>query len=250
MGIWWRAAVVLAAFVAVGERRAQSDNVVLSPSKDNTLYQDDFGETSNGQGQHFFVGRTGGLTPPIRRGLISFDIAGNIPAGSIIEHVTLTLHMSRSFTGAEIEIDLRQVLTGWGEGASVAQGNEGAGAPAAPGDATWLHTFYDTDFWARQGGDFADTLSASAAVSEVGFYSFNSTFNPGLLSDVQQWLDSPETNNGWGVFAADEFLPISAKRFDSRENANPGFQPSLSVDYQTSCQQTIWNGYIKGRGEQ
>jgi hypothetical protein len=250
MGIWWRSAVVFAAFVLLVGRRSEADTVLLNPSKDNTLYQDDFGQLSNGQGQHFFAGRTGGLTPPIRRGLISFDIAGNIPAGSTIQNVVLTLHMSRSMTGSEIEIDLRQVLTGWGEGASVAQGEEGMGAPAAPGDATWLHTFHDTDFWSQPGGEFADAVSATAAVSEVGFYSFDSEFNPGLVADVQQWLDQPDTNHGWGVLAADEFLPRSAKQFDTRENIDPTFQPTLTVDYTTSCHQTNWDGYIKGRGEQ
>lgn len=246
MRIGWSSAVVFAVFVLLGERRAEADTVLLNPIKDNTLYQDDFGQTSNGQGQHFFAGRTAaGL---IRRGLISFDIASNIPAGSTIHNVTLTLHVSRTLTGVEIEVDLRQVLTGWGEGASVALGNEGMGAPAAPGDATWLHTFYDTDFWAQPGGEFTNAVSASAAVSEVGFYSFDSTFNPALVADVQQWLDQPDSNHGWGVFAADEFFPVSAKRFDTRENAEPTFQPLLTVDYTTSCQQIIWDGKIKGLG--
>jgi hypothetical protein len=240
MRIGWSSVVVFAVFVLLGERRAEADTVLLNPIKDNTLYQDDFGQTSNGQGQHFFAGRIG--TGLLRRGLISFDIAGNIPAGSTIQNVTLTLHMSRSVTGVEIEVDLRQVLTGWGEGASLALGNEGMGAPAAPGDATWLHTFYDTDFWTQPGGEFAATVSGSAAASEVGFYSFASTFNPALVADVQQWLDQPDSNHGWGVFAADEFFPMSAKRFDTRENAEPTFQPLLTVDYMTTCQQTISDG--------
>ncbi len=246
MRIGWNSVVVFAVLVLLGERRAGADTVLLNPIKDNTLYQDDFGQLSNGQGQHFFAGRVAnGL---IRRGLISFDIAGNIPAGSTIHSAILTLHMSRTLTGVEIEVDLRQVLTGWGEGASVALGNEGMGAPAEPGDATWLHTFYDADFWAQPGGEFATAVSGSAAVSEVGFYSFDSTFNPAMVADVQQWLDQPDSNHGWGVFAADEFLPISAKRFDTRENADPTFQPLLTVDYTTSCQQTIWDGKIKGLG--
>jgi len=45
-------------------------------------------------------------------------------------------------------------------------------------------------------------------------------------------------------------LPLSAKRFDTRENTEPTFQPVLTVDYTTSCHQTNWDGYIKGRGEQ
>jgi len=98
---------------------AVADTVQLTPSKDNTLYQDDFGDTSNGQGQHFFAGRT--AAGSIRRGVVAFDIAGNIPAGSTIQSVTLTLHVSRAM-GPEVEVDLHATLADWGEGASIAPG--------------------------------------------------------------------------------------------------------------------------------
>jgi|SRR5215471_4307036 len=256
MALGWKRAALLFAFAVAGGESALADTVTLNPLQDNTLYQDDFGQTSNGSGQHFFAGRTG--RGEIRRGLISFDIAGSIPAGSTIQNVILTLHMSRTLTGIEVEVDLRQVLTGWGEGASVAgfQGmNEGVGVTliTPTGDATWLHTFYDTDFWAQPGGDFADAVSGSAAVSEVGFYSFNSEFNPALVADVQQWLDQPDSNHGWGVFVADEFFPMSAKQFDTRENTNPTFQPALTVGYTGGgCgeggAETNWNGLVKQFG--
>jgi len=236
MALGWKWAAMLLAFAIVAGRSARADTVTLNPIQDNTLYQDDFGQTSDGSGQHFFAGRT--AAGKIRRGLISFDIAGNIPAGSTIQHAALTLHMNRSVASVEVEVDLRQVLTDWGEGASVAgPDSDGAGAPAVAchrrrvGDATWLHTFYDTDFWDQPGGDFAPNVSGSAAIADVGFYSFDSQFNPAMLVDVQQWLDQPDTNHGWMVMMADEFFPMSAKRFDSRENVNPSFQPTLTVDY-------------------
>jgi len=252
MALGWKRAAMLLALAVAGGESALADTVALNPLQDNTLYQDNFGQTSNGSGEHFFAGRTAaGL---IRRGLVSFDIAGNVPAGSTIQSVTLVLHMSRAVNTAEVEVDLHQALSAWGEGASVADGNEGAGAtPPAAGDATWLHTFYDTDFWAQPGGDFAGTVSGSAAVSDVGFYSFASDFNPGMLVDAQQWLDQPGTNQGWVLMMADEFFPMSAKRFDSRENANPNFQPMLTVNYAGGgCGgdggETVWNGRVKEFG--
>src|SRR5215470_13312924 len=105
----------VAFLVLVGwSARAVADTVQLTPSKDNTLYEDISGSTSNGQGQHFFVGRSGGgLT---HRGLIAFDIASNIPAGSTIQNVTLMLHVSKVAGGAlEVEIDLHAALADWGE---------------------------------------------------------------------------------------------------------------------------------------
>jgi hypothetical protein len=219
--------VALVALVAFSTP-ALADSVALAPSKDNTLYEDPTGSTSNGQGENFFTGRTSGGN--IRRGLIAFDIAGNVPAGSTITGVLLTLHMSRAM-GPEVEIDLRAALADWGEGASVATEMEGMGARAAAGDATWLHTFYDTQFWTAEGGDFSSMVTSSAAISSPGFYTFDSTYDPPLLTDVQQWLNYPETNFGWVLMAADEYYPMSAKRFDSRENSNPSFRPVLTVTY-------------------
>ncbi len=225
------AAVAFLVLVAAGSS-AVADTVQLNPCKDNTLYEDPFGRLSNGQGQHFFVGRTREGIGLIRRGLIAFDIADNIPTGSTIESVVLTLHLSQAI-GFETEIDLHGALQDWGEGASRALGQEGGGAPSEPGDATWLHTFFDSQFWTTQGGDFACAVSGSAVVSMFGFYAFDSMFNPGLVDDVQQWLDQPDTNFGWGLLVSDESIRASAKRFDTRENSNPDFRPVLAVTFTT-----------------
>src|SRR5919198_870730 len=68
----------------------------INPIKDNTLYEFDVaeGDVSNALGQHFFAGATG--TGEFRRGVLAFDIAGNVPAGSTILGVTLSLNMSRT----------------------------------------------------------------------------------------------------------------------------------------------------------
>ena len=56
----------------------------ITPSKDNTLYEFDAveGDVSNALGIHFFAGNT--LMDELRRGVLAFDIAGNIPPGSTI----------------------------------------------------------------------------------------------------------------------------------------------------------------------
>lgn len=205
---------------------AQTDNAVvsLSAAKDNTLYEDLTGSTSNGAGSYFFVGST--ANGDIRRGVIAFDIASAIPAGSTINSVTLTLHMSRTVAGAE-NITLHRLLADWGEGASNAAGEEGDGAQATTGDATWLHTFYDTGFWTTSGGDFVGTASASASVGGVAFYSWGST--PRMVADVQAWLDNPASNFGWLV-KGNEAMPTTAKRFDSRQNREPATSSLLIMD--------------------
>ena len=140
---------------------AVADILVVGAAKDNTLYRPDpdFPDDlrSNGAGEYFFVGLT--ARGDARRGLVAFDIAGALPEGAIITRVELTLHMSR--TPAEDEsLSLHALLAGWGEGPSDAPKEEGMGAPAEPGDATWKHRFFDTDLWTTEGGDFSPTASA------------------------------------------------------------------------------------------
>lgn len=205
--------------------RAAPDQVMLPPSKDNTLYEDVTGSLSNGAGRHFFVGRTN--ADLIRRGLIAFDIAGNIPAGSTITSATLTLNMSRTRAGAT-EVELRRLLSDWGEGTSDASGGEGQGAGATNGDATWLHTSFPDSLWGTAGGDFAATVSASTSVAGTGTYTWGSTAQ--MVTDVQDWLDNPSTNFGW-LLVGDESGNQTAKRFDTHENATESNRPVLVVEF-------------------
>ena len=127
------------------------DTIVLPATKDNSLYEDDEGDVSNGAGNFLFVGKTN--QGKLHRALIAFDIAGSIPYGSLIESVDLTLHMSRTGSSAS-PFSLHELMRDWGEGTSDAPAMEVQGAPATAGDATWLYTFYNTATWSHPGGDF------------------------------------------------------------------------------------------------
>lgn len=202
--------------------------VILTPVKDNTLYESGTGALSNGAGSYFFAGRTGQVSGSIRRGLIAFDVAGSVPSGATILDVTLTLNMSKTPSGAQ-SISLHRVLADWGEGTSNAAGEEGAGAASATGDATWIHRFYNTTLWGAAGGEFDPTASATQTVSGLGPYTWTST--PAMVSDVQGWLSTPSTNYGWLV-RGNESASRTAKRFDSRQNPNPSVRPQLTITYQ------------------
>ena len=203
-------------------------SVLLSPSKDNTLYEDPNGTLSNGAGDHFFAGTTNGGS--IRRGVIAFDIESSIAEGATITAVTLTLHMSRTLAGSQA-VGLHRLESDWGEGSSNAAGNEGSGASAQPGDATWVHTIFDSVLWNAQGGDFSATASASAAVGGIGDYTWGS--NAQMVEDVQAWLGDPSTNFGWLLKGNEDTQP-TAKRFDSRQNGTAGNGPELLVEYSTT----------------
>ena len=214
------------ASLTIGSISSEVPLVSIGPSKDNTLYETPTGSHSNGAGQYFFAGTTS--LGVLRRGVVAFDIDGSIPAGSTISSVSLELHMSRTVSGPET-IELRRLLADWGEGTSRASGEEGGGTAATPGDATWVHRFFDTDTWATPGGDFLPTASACMEVAqEDRYYTWGST--AAMVADVQGWLDNPSSNFGW-LLLGNEARSLTAKRFDTKENGNPDFHPVLTVRF-------------------
>lgn len=220
------AITALVAFAAASQ--AAAETVALTPMKDATLYEDAEGDLANGAGSYLFVGRT--AQPLTRRALLAFDIAGAVPAGSTITSVALQIQASRVSDPAEQTVRVHRVTEPWGEGASDAAGEEGSGAAAAPGDATWIHRSYPNDPWITAGGSFVPSASAQRAIGGIGSYSFSST--PLLVSDVQSWLDDPSGNFGW-IMAMEGSATGTAKRFNSRENAAASSRPQLEIEYQT-----------------
>ncbi len=209
----------------------QTGPILFAPLKDNTLYEDVTGESSNGQGIFLFAGRTdlnGGVG--VRRGLIAFDLS-SIPANATITAATFSMNLSRSGPDSSpVNVSLNRLLSDWGEGASDAGNPGGAGTQAQSGDATWLHTFYNTNMWTSAGGDFSASSSATTAVSSNGTTYLWSSAQ--LLADVQSWVSGASNNYGW-IILANEAVQGSAVRFPSREN--PTNPPSLSISYQLPC---------------
>ena len=203
-------------------------SVNIGPSKDNTLYEDEAGSKSNGAGTHIYVGKNN--SGSIRRGVIAFDIADNIPPGSTVDSVTLTLHVSR--TQSELQtVGLQRLLADWGEGDSAAALNPsgaggGGGTDATSGDVTWVHTFFDTQSWNTTGGDFSPAASAQSEVGDAdSSYAWSSDE---MVSDVQSWLDEASFNFGW-IIIGNEGQDQTTKRFDSKENSSEANRPLLTV---------------------
>jgi hypothetical protein len=219
------ALVIATMFGVMAPHLAIADMISINPSKDNTLYEynPNEGDVSNALGFHFFAGET--AMGELRRGVLAFDIAGNIPAGSTITSASLSMNMSRTGDDTARTVELHRLLADWGEGTSQASGEEGIGAPATPDDATWRHRFFDAIFWAIAGGDFSGIVSASQSVSTVGMYTWNSS---PMIGDVQSWLNNPATNFGWLVLGDESPNNVTAKRFDTRESASP---PVLTIQY-------------------
>ncbi|HEX5133393.1 MAG TPA: DNRLRE domain-containing protein, partial [Candidatus Krumholzibacteria bacterium] len=201
---------------------------------DNTLYEES-DTLSNALGQNIYSGTNNGGAgggPDARRGLIQFDIASALPAGAVIDSVSLRLNQTRTspivpgFTPTALHV----VLASWGEGTSIGNlgPNEGGGGSATPGDATWLDRFRGTSLWTTPGGDFVVTASATTSTNNVlGPYFWTSAQ---MAADVQAWLDTPATNFGW-ILVGDEVTGGTARQFDSHDHPTAANRPQLTVFY-------------------
>ena len=224
----------------LGLDAAHAGTVSIPSSRDNTLFQDAEGDTSNGSGPACFAGNNS--QDRARRALVRFDLAGFLPSDAYVDAVVLTLDASSAPDTITRWISVHRVLADWGEAGSSSSG--GGGAPALPGDATWLHTRFPDQVWSQPGGDFVPASSAAALVGDVGTYNWTGA---GLVADVQRWLADPATNFGW-LLRGDETTPRSVRRFDSRESAVASRRPTLIVFYSepVPSRPTTW-GRLKAR---
>ncbi len=218
-----RLTVILILLVLCGAP-AVADTATIIAGRDATLIEEPDGALANGSGPVIFVGRTGQVQNGIRRALLFFDVAGVVPRGALIESASLTLFLTPS-TPAPAGVRVHRVLADWGEGPSADPG--GSGAPSEPGDVTWIHRFYDFDFWAIAGGQFSGHSGAVLEVTGGGFYEWD---DRGLVNDVRLWIAAPSQNFGW-ILIGDETAPSTAKRFAGRENADSALRPVLEVEY-------------------
>ena len=198
--------------------------VNITPDKDNSIYSES-GSESNGLGK-LYAGATN--TGDIRRALMHFDIAGNIPAGSTITAVSLDLNQESAGPGAGADdYNLHPATLDWGEGSS---SSTGQGAPAVAPDATWSDAMFGTSFWSTAGGDFIASIATSTLGTTPGIYSWSSA---GMVTLVQNWLDVPANNFGWFLIG-NETTNGTARRFGSKDQ---GTAPVLNVTY--TCTGTV-----------
>src|SRR4029450_2094593 len=90
------ALMLAVALGSIAPNLARADSININPTKDNTLYEyvPADGDLSNALGNHFFTGET--AVGELRRGVLAFDIAGNVPAGSTITGGTPALDLLRT----------------------------------------------------------------------------------------------------------------------------------------------------------
>ncbi len=205
---------------------ANVSTTTLNPSKDNSMFSESPGN-SNALGG-IYAGTTAGGA--FRRGLLVFDIAGQLAPGAIVTGAQLTLNLNQAPgipAPANVSMTLHRLTESWGEATSGP--SSGAGSPAVVGDATWTARFYDATsptLWTTAGGTFNAAASATATVgTALTDYIWRSST---LATEVRAWQSSPATNFGW-LLRGDETVQ-SARRFGSRESS-AALRPRLQIEY-------------------
>ena len=110
-----RTLVLAGLLLSLTGRIALGDLVTNGASHDASIFSNN-PNNSNGAGPGMFAGTDGG--PQSLRGLISFDVASAVPAGSTITGVQLTMYLGMvagTVSGSQA-IELHRLLSSWGEG--------------------------------------------------------------------------------------------------------------------------------------
>ena len=202
-----------------------AQTISVPADRDATLVESPDGALANGAGPTLFAGRTNQSPGGVRRALLHFTLpplpsAGE--GGGTVAGAALVLHVVPGNPGPR-EIRAYAVVADWTEGASSSGG--GIGAPAQPGDVTWLHTRYPTDFWPTNGGLFDGHGVASVIVDAEGTYRLE---GPTLTALVTAWLQEPSRNFGI-LLVGDETVRQTSKAIGSREASDPALQPTLEI---------------------
>ena len=200
-------------------------------------------------------------------------IASHDPTVNYGTNATLTIGDGSSTASIAMRTLLRPSLAGIPAGATITrvivQLQENFAANAAPGPSSWAVNFhrclkawtealatYNTidgsTAWNTAGGadnlDRAEaasaTLTLDATEDTVNYSSWdsNTAGNEGLITDVQGWLDSTFTNNGWWIQAPTaEFQGTTGYSFSEfeSENSTDANKPQVIVYYTEGTSATV-----------
>lgn len=242
---------VCANLSAIGVSSVRADIVSnIASTGDDTLFQ---GGVNNSLGDPgIFVGTDSATS--FKDGLMAFNVS-TIPVGATITGVTLDLYIGMvagsgggtvTNSGAPRTISLYDESQAWGastnEVGSTSFAGHGQGFAANPGDATWndasfnsnsaLAVPWSTGFPANiTGGSVALATTSGIPGTSNALVQWSSA---ALAAEVQNWVNSPSSNNGLVVVNANSTSAQSFLGFwgasGSANNGN-GLAPDLVVTY-------------------
>lgn len=208
----------------------QAEIISLTPLNDSSIYSDSDNAGSGKDVIHVGRNNSGAL----KRGLIEFDIAGSLPANAIINDASLVFHQDNDRSNT---ISLHRITADWGTvivGSGGSGGGGGQGDPPVAGVVTWNYRIYDDQPWTNSGGDFVPTASASQDVDPTSTdpaQNYYAWVGPGLVSDLQYWLNNPTENFGWMMVGIESGNTLV--RLYSSESSVSDYVPELTIDYTT-----------------
>ncbi|MDO9002609.1 MAG: DUF4347 domain-containing protein, partial [Aquabacterium sp.] len=148
--------------------------------------------------------------------LVKFeDIIGagtnQIPQGSVITNVTLTMYMTASPTFTSPTFSLYRMLSSWADTSTYSSMGSGV-----------------------DGSEYR--FSADQTITDSGAKSYTFANNAAMIATVQAWVNNPSSNQGWYLFCDDNSSKAS---FASSEHGTAAWRPTLNVTYTAPTPQTI-----------
>lgn len=218
--------------VAVVGSPALAQTLVLAPAGDSFINS---AVPNNNDGASFslFTGTNG--QSGIMRGLVRFATPASLQSRVTVSGVQLTMTTQlfpNGNVGTASTETLRALTEDWieGNGSGDSQGNYVVGQPCGSAlGVTWNQRDCIAAIpWATAGGSVSGSVSASASVPAAGGATVT-WFSPGMIGDVQSWIDTPSSNHGWRISSSTEGSAGQAQRFVSKEGGAGA--PSLSITY-------------------
>ena len=182
-----------------------SATVFFTPNADTYIHNQNTGSNYGTSNIIYLNHQTGGGNPSSRdtvRGLLRFDLS-SIPSDTIIESATLDFVQDNGSSGP---INIVEATTSWDET-----------------EANWSNSnliYGSTSFGSANTG-----TTAGAAVPTI-------TLNSAGLAKVQNWVNNPSGNHGFGITAAHDGRSQSEwLALRSREHSTEAHRPRLSLTY-------------------
>lgn len=170
--------------------------------------------TNNGASTTLSSGRS--TTQNAFQTLVKFeDIIGaganQIPQGSVITNVTLTMYMTATPTFTNPTFSLYRMLSSWTDASTYSSLGSGV-----------------------DGSEYR--FLADQTISDSGVKSYTFASNSAMIATVQAWVTNPSSNQGWYLFCDDNSSKAS---FASSEHATAAWRPTLNVTYTPPTPQSI-----------
>jgi len=192
-------------------------------------------DNNDGASPSIFTGETG--QNGAMRGLVRFTLPAELRGRLTVSRVALTMITRGTGLGdttppTPATESLQAVSVAWQEGVGFGDGTtvNTVGQACGTSGATWNQP--DCAGGAPWSGvsvspTVSGTVAIPASLETAVTWDSDQAGNAGMIADVQSWLDSPDTNQGWRLASSTEGMSGQAQRFYSREV--PAKAPTLSV---------------------